>query len=508
MRKIFLFVAAVFCTTMMYAVPAPTNVHWDGKTLKWELPDLTNDSVYSDVYVTIYTETGGNVELAASGKSGGATSQDFTEHIFSGRTYYATVQSTSNDVYSPLVTSPKYTAEGDIESTLEVPGVALTASGEASWEYIGYMIVKATLQKQNGVNWDDVQNETTTNGWARKVQFGTITTPGTYRLKAEGLQGTDIVRRGYSTELVIDEVYTVSFNAQSLFADPVAVLASKGSKVSAPDILEDYRYKTDGHIFYWSSDEAGDNMWDFDNDQVTANTTLYAQWIEFPAINPVWDVDTCRWTNDGKYATVLYSIAISIQTEEGEEVNGIGTGAQKDNYFGDCYFPGRKYKFKVEIEDKYENRVIATSALRTFPGEVAVLPLENMAVANASTARITWDAPKYGVYKRHGVLYHWNKGTSEWDELAPYDDTSFTWSNTYVQFNEELNDAEYYRIHCQLNQGEYKIYEGEIFFGANPATGIEDIVNGQSSNRKFIKGGQLFIEREGKTFNAQGIEVK
>ena len=45
-------------------------------------------------------------------------------------------------------------------------------------------------------------------------------------------------------------------------------------------------------------------------------------------------------------------------------------------------------------------------------------------------------------------------------------------------------------------------------FNSGSATGIEDIVNGQSSNRKFIKDGQLFIERDGKTFNAQGVEVK
>ena len=507
MRKIFLFAAAVFCATMMYAVPAPTNVHWDGKTLKWELPALTNDSVYEDVFITIYTKTGGDIEIGAMGSSGNTTSQDFTEYIFSGRTYYATVQTASNNVYSPLVTSADYVAEGDVESTLEVPDVALTAFGEASWGYIGYMKVKATLQKQNGVNWDEVQNETTTNGWTKKVQFGTITTPGTYRLKAEGLQGTDVVRRSYSAELVVDEVFTVSFDAQSLFANPAEVLASKGSKVSAPDILADYRYKTDGHIFYWSSDVAGDNMWDFDNDQVTANTTLYAQWIELPALNPVWDVDTCRWTNDGKYATVLYNIAISIQTEGDKEVIGIGAGTASNNCFGDYYFPGRKYKFKVEIEDKYGNRVIATSALRTFPGEVAVLPLENMTVADASTARITWDAPKYGVYKRHGVLSRWNKGTSAWDELAPYDDTSVTWYNTYIQFGEELNDAEYYRIHCQLNQGDYKIYEGEIFFGTNPSTALDNTAVDAKTTKRIVDG-QLLIERDGKTFNAQGVEVK
>ena len=38
--------------------------------------------------------------------------------------------------------------------------------------------------------------------------------------------------------------------------------------------------------------------------------------------------------------------------------------------------------------------------------------------------------------------------------------------------------------------------------------GIDQIVNGQSSNRKFIKDGHLFIEKYGKTYNAFGAEVK
>jgi len=38
--------------------------------------------------------------------------------------------------------------------------------------------------------------------------------------------------------------------------------------------------------------------------------------------------------------------------------------------------------------------------------------------------------------------------------------------------------------------------------------GIDQIVNRQSSNRKCIKDGQLLIERDGRTFNALGTEIK
>lgn len=39
-------------------------------------------------------------------------------------------------------------------------------------------------------------------------------------------------------------------------------------------------------------------------------------------------------------------------------------------------------------------------------------------------------------------------------------------------------------------------------------SGINQIVNDQSSNHKFIKDGQLFILRDGKTYNALGVEIK
>lgn len=47
-----------------------------------------------------------------------------------------------------------------------------------------------------------------------------------------------------------------------------------------------------------------------------------------------------------------------------------------------------------------------------------------------------------------------------------------------------------------------------IRYVENTATGNEEIVNRQSSSRKLIQGGQLFILRDGKTYNALGQLVK
>lgn len=44
--------------------------------------------------------------------------------------------------------------------------------------------------------------------------------------------------------------------------------------------------------------------------------------------------------------------------------------------------------------------------------------------------------------------------------------------------------------------------------GTEVATGLDQIVNGTSSNGKFIQDGRLFIRRDERTYNAQGIEIK
>ena len=42
----------------------------------------------------------------------------------------------------------------------------------------------------------------------------------------------------------------------------------------------------------------------------------------------------------------------------------------------------------------------------------------------------------------------------------------------------------------------------------SPSTGIDEIVDRQSSNRKFIKNGQLIILRDGKMYNVMGVEIR
>ena len=517
MRKLLLSLAAIASyATAIWAVPAPVNVRWDNDTLRWELPELTNDSTYEGIFLTLFTQSGDKISILGTGVR---TSYDFSSDLFKGRTYYAKVYASANpgNIYSAEVVSPEYTVPG-VKDTLALPDVALDNNGKVQWGYIGYLFVRATLQKKSGDEWTNLDTLTTTNGWNQSIKFDALTTPGTYRAVAEALQGEDVVMRGISNELLIEEIFSVTFNAQTLFENPEATAAPKKSKITQPAVPDEYKNQSIGntHIFYWSTDAEGDTPWKFEEDSLMQNITLYAQWIECPALNPVWDGKICRWTMTEKLLAASKYRMATVYTENDKYIFGSGGGTIEDSVDFDSdyslYFPGRKYSFSAAVKDYYDNEVSFKSGLMTVEGEATVLPLQNMQVEKPSSAKVVWDKPIDLLYKRLCNLYQRNKTTQEWDKIATIEDSRVTWDNNYVEFNQLLDDQEYYRIVCQLYQGEYLIYEGELFYGTTPATSIENIDseagNPSPVTHKFLRNGQLLIERDGKTFNAQGIEIK
>ena len=505
-KKVYFLAAAMYCcVTAMLAVPAPTNVHWEGSILKWELPDLTGDSVYENLYLTLYSEAGDY--LSGLGASI-ATEYDFSEDLYHGRTYYATVQTDANPggVQSPEVTSPTYTVPG-AKDTLEVPNVTLSIDGYVRWGDIGYMLVRATLQKKNGNEWVDVASQTTTFGWNRSESVGAITEPGTYRAIADGLQGNDVVRRGISEEIEVEEMFAVSFDAQSLYDNPDTTFVPKNAKIIIPDVADQYKNQRDGHVFYWSTDKEGDHPWNFEADTVTQDTTLYAQWKELTT-TPSWDEDTCRWSVGEQYRNVFQHATIDIYSEQKKFIFNFSMSGYVDYFFMDLYFPGRNYIFSITLDDYYNNVIADTSAMHTVAGQAEVLPLE-LTVTDSIRGTVEWTAPKYGMFMRVGVLYHWNPSGNIWVSVATLQDERDhpEWYN-YITFNYLLEDTQYYRIHCQLYQGEYLISEGVVYYGTNPSLAIDNVQGNDVQCTKVIRDGQLLIEKNGRLYNAQGVAVK
>ena len=88
----------------------------------------------------------------------------------------------------------------------------------------------------------------------------------------------------------------------------------------------------------------------------------------------------------------------------------------------------------------------------------------------------------------------------------------WNYMSNFLVFNQALDADEYYKIHCTLNQGEYVIYEGELFYGTNPSTGIDNVssssLQGGDRGRLILRDGQVFILRGDKTYTITGQEVK
>ena len=96
----------------------------------------------------------------------------------------------------------------------------------------------------------------------------------------------DIADREYFTknELVITQgilgKYTVTFNANGHGEAPEAIEnVEEGSKITAPTSPVAEGFTFDG----WYKEVTCENEWDFENDTVTDDITLYAKWTEVPA---------------------------------------------------------------------------------------------------------------------------------------------------------------------------------------------------------------------------------
>ena len=79
-----------------------------------------------------------------------------------------------------------------------------------------------------------------------------------------------------------DNTYTVTFNSNN--GSPVAAITKvvHGSTIEEPE-EDPTKYENDFEA--WYKDSSFENEWDFDEDTVTANTTLYAKWTPYATVS-------------------------------------------------------------------------------------------------------------------------------------------------------------------------------------------------------------------------------
>ena len=164
----------------------------------------------------------------------------------------------------------------------------------------------------------------------------------------------DIADREYFTknELVITQgilgKYTVTFNANGHGIAPDALSdVVEGSKISAPTTPT-----ADGYTFGgWYKEAACENEWDFENDTVTDDITLYAKWTE-AAEEP----ETYTVTFDANGGNVSPE---SAETEEDGKLATLPTPTKSGNYRFNGWFTAASGGTQVTVDKVYtENTTI------------------------------------------------------------------------------------------------------------------------------------------------------
>ncbi len=112
-----------------------------------------------------------------------------------------------------------------------------------------------------------LQSDIKTDGSKYYLVFGTT---DDYKMKGE------CAKLVYSSAPI---TYTVTFNANGHGTAPTAQTITSGEKATQPTAPT-----ADGYTFGgWYKEESCTNAWDFENDVVTENITLYAKWTENPS---------------------------------------------------------------------------------------------------------------------------------------------------------------------------------------------------------------------------------
>ena len=109
--------------------------------------------------------------------------------------------------------------------------------------------------------------------------------------------------------------------------------------------------------------------------------------------------------------------------------------------------------------------------------------------------------------------YHYLDGSLPTDSYKPgtieAGDLLLYGNNCVVLFYETFSSSySYTRIGKLTSADGLKAAVGtgnvSVTFAQKSATGVEQIVNRKSSNRKFMKDGRVLIERDGETYNIEG----
>ena len=297
--------------------------------------------------------------------------------------------------------------------------------------------------------------------------------------------------------------YDVTFDLQG-HGTPIAPQSvNYNGFVSAPSNPEAANYTFGG----WFKEAGCSNAWDFAEDKVTDDLTLYAKWtLNGLALNEnannasliaAYDGQTTNVTMTRSLTNAQYNtfcLPFALNNTQMEEIFGAG------------------YDLREFVSSSLESDQLNLTFERKYALEAGkpylLQPTNNVTNPSFEDVTISATLPVDNTSDDY-ISFH-----------AVYSPTSLTGGNKNLLFlgkDNELfwpastGDLKGFRAYFEVKGGAQQAAKrARVVLNEEVATGMEEtITNDQSPiTNKIIRDGQLLILRDGKTYNAQGIRVE
>ena len=508
-----------------------TTIVWNARTITAGFAKITYSGThYAVPFESIKTQItsitfGPNVEAIPNYLCHGMNNGSFTSvtipasvtsigaETFEGCTSLTTV--TSNAIEKPSISSSTFPTAVESAATLYVPATVASRtaySEDTYWGEFAHMLpyIISFNMKDHGdaidpicVNAgrvdealqpaDPTETGYTFGGWYSNEG---CTTPFTF-----GESGT--VVNGDLTLYALWTInsYDVTFDLQG-HGDPIAPQSiDYNGFISEPSDPEAANYTFGG----WYKEAGCSNTWDFSEDKVTDDLTLYAKWtLKGLALNENADNASLLAAYDG-----LTTDVSMIRSLTNAQYNTFCLPFSLDASQMTTAF-GEGYDLEELTDVTYDGEVLGlvfTQREALEAGKPYLLQPANN-VSNPSFIGVEIDAstPSDGLdntfIEFHGV----------------YSPTELTGGNKNLLFlgagNElfwpsSTGDLKGFRAYFEVKGSAQKAVRARIVKKEDTATGIDQITNDQLPiTNKFLRNGELLILRDGKTYNAQGMLVE
>ena len=297
--------------------------------------------------------------------------------------------------------------------------------------------------------------------------------------------------------------YDVTFDLQG-HGDPIAPqsIDYNGTVTEPSPAPSEDNYTFGG----WYKEAGCSNAWDFSEDHITAATTLFAKWtLNGLVLNENSDNSSAISTYDGQTTNVTMTRSTLTNAQYNTFCLPFAlSNAQLEYIFG------AGYDLEELTDATYDDGTITltfTQRAALEAGKPYLLqPANNVVNPSFSDVEINASTPSDGLDNTY-IEFH-----------GVYSPTSLTGGNRNLLFlgaGNELfwpnatGDLKGFRAYFEVKGPALSAVRARLIVGKGETQSIKEVnLQSPATNSKYIKDGMLFIERDGKTYNAQGILVE